>query len=241
MQENMTKRAFHLFFFSVFSSFACLLLLIQHTCNICKYCYISVDIPFPSELEPETIQGMSVATSPITESGEKPSIQKEDSTLAEMDKELDILEIEGRQNRKNTASACEEAAVVMEEVEKLKQKKEILLDEIKKKERELGYFEKLHSQHHLVDQHEKEDLQESITAKENELREAKARLKKYEKRLEKSEEKICSLKRKIEEGARELVKCDVRINELEKSKAKLIVHLESERMKVRVHHHHLNL
>ena len=181
---------------------------------------------------------MSAATSPITESGEKPSIHKEDSTLAEMDKELDILEMEGRQNRKKTESACEEAAVVMEEVEKLRQKKEILLDEIKKKEKELGYFEKLYGQHHLVDQHE---MQESITAKEYELREAKDRLKEYEKRLEKYEEKICSLKRKIEEGAKELVKCDLRINELEKSKAKAIVDLESERMKVRVHHHHLNL
>ena len=180
---------------------------------------------------------MSVA---ITESGEKSSIQKEDSTLAEMDKELDILEIEGRRNKKKTASAYEEAAVVMEEVEKLRQEKKILLDETKRKERELGYFKKLHGQHHLVNQYEKEDLQESITAKENELREAKTRLKKYEKRLEKYEEKICSLKRKIEEGARELVKCDGRINELEQSKAKVIVDLESERMKVRIHHCHLN-
>ena len=180
---------------------------------------------------------MSVATSPITESGEKPSIQKEDSTLTEMDKKLDIFEIEGRRNRKKTESACEEAAVVMEEVEKLKQEKKILLDEINRKEEELDYFEKCHSQHLVVSQYEKEDLQEKIKAKENELREAKTRLKKYEKHLEKYEEKKCNLMRRIEEGARELVKCDERINELEKNKAKVIVDLELEIMKVRVHHH----
>ena len=110
-----------------------------------------------------------------------------------------------------------------------------VVKEIEKKERELGYFKKLHGQRLLENYREKKDLQESIQTKEKELQEAKAKLKENEKKLEKYKEKVRSLKKRIEEGVRELGIRDGSIIQLEKEKAKVVADLESERMKVRVH------
>ena len=165
----------------------------------------------------------------------KSSTKKEDSKLAEIDKELDIQKTERRQNMERAASVREQAAVVIEDVVRLEQEKQELLKEIEKKERELGYFKKLHGQRLLENYSEKKDLQESIQAKEKELQEAKAKLKENEKKLEKYKEKVRSLKKRIEEGVRELGIRDGSIIQLEKEKAKVGADLESERMKVRIH------
>ena len=158
-------------------------------------------------------------------------IEKE---LAEVDKELDRNKVGRTQNTKRTASAREEAEVIIEDVERLEQEKQNLLEEIRKKERELDCFKAVHDQ--LTEsQREKEVLQESIKVKENELREAKAKLQEKEKMLEKCKEKIQKLKNRIEEGVRELGVCDGRITELEKDKARAVTELELERIKVRVH------
>ena len=164
----------------------------------------------------------------------KSTTKKEDSKLAEIDKELDRQKTERRQNWESAASVREQAAVVIEDVERLEQEKEELLKEIEKKERELGYFKKLHCQRLLENYHEK-NLQESIQAKEKEVQEAKAKLKENEKKLKEYKEKVHSLKKRIEEGVRELGKRDGSIIQLEKEKAKVVADLESERMKVRVH------
>ena len=121
----------------------------------------------------------------------KPSTEKDDSKVAEIDKELDKLEMERRQNRERTASAREEAEVIVEDVERLKREKQLLLEEIRKKESELDCFNKLHAQHLSISQREKEFLQETIKVKENELQEAKAKLQ-GEKKLKKCKEKIQS-------------------------------------------------
>ena len=165
----------------------------------------------------------------------KSSTKKEDSKLAKIDKELDRQKTERRQNMERTASAREQAAVVIEFVEKLEQEKQDLVKEIEKKERELGYFKKLHGQRLLENYREKKDLQESIQMKEKEVQEAKAKLKENEKKLKKYKEKVHSLKKRIEEGVRELGIRDGSIIQLEKDKAKVVADLESERMKVRVH------
>ena len=220
------------------------------------YC-ISVGVPFPSELEPETAQksptvspvvktevsvkhcGLSLVrcvcltiqldTEPRTKTKRvKISTEKDDFKLVEIDKELDRLQMERRQNRKRTASAREEAEVIVEDVERLEQEKQLLLEEIKRKERELDCFKRVHDQ-------EKEDLQESIKIKENELQEAKAKLQEKEKKLEKCKKKIQELKERIEEGVRELGVRGGRITELEQDKARAVAELELERMKVRVH------
>ena len=225
------------------------------------YC-ISVGVPFPSELEQETAQ-KSPTASPVVKTEVsvkrlllvrcvcltiqldaeprtktkrvKPSTEKDDSKVAEIDKELDKLEMERRQNRERAASAREEAEVMVEDVERLEREKQLLLEEIRKKESELNCFNKLHAQHLSISQREKEVLQESIKVKENELREAKAKLQEKEKKLEKCKEKIQNLKKRIEEGVRELGVRDGRITELEQDKARAVAELELERMKVRVH------
>ena len=164
----------------------------------------------------------------------KPSTEKNDFKVAEIDKKLDKLEMERRQNRERTASAREEAEVIVEDVERLEQEKQLLLKEIRGKERELDCFKRVHDQL-TASQREKEDLQVSIKIKENELQEAKAKLQEKEKKLEKCKEKIQELKKKIEEGVRELGVRDGRITELEQDKARVVAELELERMKVRVH------
>ena len=221
-------------------------------------------MPFPSELEPETAQ-KSPTTSPVVKTkvsvkhcglllvrcvcltiqldGEqrtntkrvKPSTEKDDSKLAEIDKELDKLQIERKQNRERTASAREEAEVMVEDVERLEREKQLLLEEIRKKESELDCFNKLHAQHLSISQHEKEVLQESIKVKENELREAKAKLQEKGKKLKKCKETIQKLKKRIEDGVRELGVRDGRISGLEQDKARAVAELELERIKVRVH------
>ena len=168
----------------------------------------------------------------------KPSTEKDDSKVAEIDKKLDKLEMERRQNRERTASAREEAEVIVEDIERLEQEKQLLLEEIRKKESELDCFNKLHAQHLSLNQHEKQVLQilqESIIVKDSELREAKAKLQEKEKKLEKCKEKIQKLKKKIGEGVKKLGVRDGRITELEQDKARAVAELELERMKVRVH------
>ena len=227
------------------------------------YC-ISVGVPFPSELEPETAQ-KSPTASPVVKTEVsvkhcclllvrcvcltiqldaeqrtktkrvKPSTEKDDSKVAEIDKKLDKLEMERRQNRERTASAREEAEVMVDDVERLEREKQLLLEEIRKKGSELDCFNKLHAQHLSISQHEKEVLQESIKVKENELREAKAKLQEKEKKLEKYKEKIQNLKKKIEEGVRELGIRGERITELEEDKARAVAELELERIQVKVH------
>ena len=160
--------------------------------------------------------------------------KREDFKLAEIDKELDRNKVERTQNTERTASAREEAEVIIKDVEKLEQEKQLLLEEIRKRERELDCFKRVHDQL-TASQCEKKILQESIKVKENELRETKAKLQEKEKKLEKCKEKIQKLKKKIEEGVRELGVRDGRIIELEKDKAQAVVALESERLKVRVH------
>ena len=105
----------------------------------------------------------------------KHSTEKEDFKLAQIDKELDRSKVERRQNRKRTASAREEAQVLVDDVERLEQEKQLLLEEIKRKERELDCFKKVHDQL-TASEHEKEGLQESIKIKEKELQEAKTKL-----------------------------------------------------------------
>ena len=95
-------------------------------------------------------------------------------------KELDREKIERRQNRERAASAREHAEVVIEDVERLEQEKQDLLKEIKRKERELGYFHKPYNKQVLENYCEKKYLQESILTKERELQEAKAKLKENE-------------------------------------------------------------
>ena len=226
------------------------------------YC-ISVGVSFPSELEPETDQKSPTAFPAVkTEVSVKqcglllvryvcltiqldaelrtktrrvkPCTEKNDSKLAEIDKTLDKFQVERRQNRERTESAREEAEVIVEDVERLEQVKQFLLEEIRKKERELDCFKRVHDQL-TTSQCEKEDLQDSIKVKENELREAKSKLQEKEKQLEKCKEKIQKLKKWIEEGMRELEVCDGRITELEQDKARIVTELELERMKVRVH------
>ena len=222
------------------------------------YC-ISVGVPFPSELEPETAQKSPTAFPAVkTEVNVKHrglllvrcvsltihvqldseprtrSTEKDDSKVTELDKELDKLEMERRQNRERTASAREEAEVMVEDVERLEREKQLLLEEIKKKESELDCFNKLHAQHLSISQREKEVLQEIIKVKENELRDAKDKLQEKEKKLEKCKEKIQNLKKRIEEGVRELGVRDGRITELEQDKARAVAELELERMKVRI-------
>ena len=164
----------------------------------------------------------------------KPSIEKEDSKLAKIDKELDKEKIERRQNRERAASVREQAEVVIEDVERLEQEKQDLLKEIERKEIELGYFKKLYDQQLLENSREKNNLQECIQTKEIELQEAKAKLEENEKKLKKYKEMVRSLKKKIEEGVRELGIRDGRILQLEKEKAKVVADLESERIKVRI-------
>lgn len=164
----------------------------------------------------------------------KSSIEKADYELMKIDKELDQLKMEGKQQRKTAESAGEEAAVAIKEVEKLEQEKQLLIEEIKKKERELGYFKGFRDQLILTSEREKEDLQESIKAKENELQEAKAKLKDKERKLEKCKEKIQKLKKWIEEAVKELGLRNGQIIQLENEKAKMVADLESEKMKVRV-------
>ena len=162
---------------------------------------------------------------------------KEDSTLVEIDKKLDRLKVERRQNRERDAIAMKEANLVVEDVERLDQEKQLLLEEIKKNERELGVFRKFHGRFRFpftTSQREKEDLQEIIKTKENELQEAEAKLQEKEKKLEKYKEKIQSLKKKLEEGIRESGVQDGKILQLENEKAKVVADLESERMKVRI-------
>ena len=74
----------------------------------------------------------------------KSTTEKKNSKLAEIDKDLDRQKTERRQNRERAASVREQAGVVIEDVERLEQEKQELLKEIEKKERELGYFKKLH-------------------------------------------------------------------------------------------------
>ena len=162
-------------------------------------------------------------------------IEKENSKLAEIDKELDRNKMERTQNTKRNANAREEAEVIVEDMERLEQEKQILLEEISRKESELDCFNKLHAQHLSISQREKEVLQESIKAKENELREAKAKLQEKEKKLEICKKTIRKLKKMIEEGVRELGVRDRRITELEHDKARAVAELELERLKVRVH------
>ena len=64
--------------------------------------------------------------------------------------------------------------MIVEDVERLEQEKQLLLEEIRMKESELDCFNKLHAQRLSISQCEKEVLQESIKVKENELQEAKA-------------------------------------------------------------------
>ena len=161
--------------------------------------------------------------------------ENDNSKLAKIDKELDKLQVERRQNRERTASAREEAEVIVEDMERLEREKQLLLEEIRKKESELDCFNKLHTQHLSISQREKAVLRESIKVKENELQEAKAKLREKEKKLEKCKEKIQKLKKRIEEGVRELGVRDGRITELEQDKARAIAELELERMKVKVH------
>ena len=165
----------------------------------------------------------------------KPSTEKDDFKLTEIDKKLDKLQMERRQNRERTASAREEAEVIVEDVERLEREKQLLLEEIRKKECELDCFNKLHAQHLSISQREKKVLQESIKVKENELRDAKAKLQEKEKKLKKCKENMQKLKKRIEEGVRELGIRDGRIIELEQDKARGVAELELERMKVRVH------
>ena len=162
----------------------------------------------------------------------KASTEKDDSKLAEIDKELDKLQVERRQNRERTTSTREEAEVIVEDMERLEREKQLLLEEIRRKERELDCFKRVRDQL-TASQREKEDLQVSIKIKENELREAKAKLQEKDKKLEKYKEKIQKLKKRIEEGVRELGVRDGRITELEKDKARAVAELELERMKVR--------
>ena len=220
-------------------------------------------MPFPSELEPGSAQ-KSPTASPVVKrevsvkhcdlllvrcvcltiqldaelrmktKRVKISTEKDDFKLVKIDKELDRLQMERRQNRKRTVSAREEAEVIVEDVERLEREKQLLLDEIRRKERELDCFKRVHEQL-TASQREKEDLQVSIKIKENELREAKAKLQEKEKKLEKYKEKIQKLKKRIEEGVRELGVRDGRITELEQDKARAVAELELERMKVRVH------
>ena len=159
---------------------------------------------------------------------------EKDFKLAQIDKELDRSKVERTQNRKRTASAREEAEVLVDDIEKLEQEKQLLLEEIERKERELDCFKRVHDQLTEVSEREKEGLQESIKIKEKELQEAKTKLEEKEKQLEKYKEKIQKLKKRIEEGVRELGVRDGRIIELEKDKAMAVAALESERMKVRV-------
>ena len=166
---------------------------------------------------------------------DKLSIEKQDSKLSANDKELDGLKVERRCSKKRTASAREEAKVFVEDVERLEQEKQLLMEEIRKKESEVECFNKLYTQSLSISQREKEVLQGSIESKENELRDAKAKLGEKEEQLKKCKEKIGKLKKKIEEGVRELGVRDGRIIELEKDKAKATAELESERMKVRIH------
>ena len=165
----------------------------------------------------------------------KSSTKKEDSKLAKIDKELDRQKTERKEKWERAASVREQAAVVIDDVERLEQEKQDLLKEIEKKERELGYFKKLHGQRLLENYREKKDLQVSIQMKEKEIQEAKAKLKGNEKKLKKYKEKVHRLKKQIEEGVRELGIRDGSIIQLEKEKAKVVADLESERMKVRVH------
>ena len=161
-------------------------------------------------------------------------IEKEDSKLAEIDKELDRYKMERIQHTKRTESAREEAEVIIEDVERLEREKQLLLEEIRKKENELDCFNKLLAQHLSISQHEKEVLQESIKVKENELKQARAKLQEKEKKLEKYKEKIQKLKNKIEDGVRELGVRNGTITQLEQDRAKAVAALESERLKVRV-------
>ena len=220
-------------------------------------------MPFPSELEPESARKSPTAspvvktevsvkhcglllvrcvcltiqldTEPRTKTKRvKISTEKYDFKLVKIDKELDRLQMERRQNRKRTASAREEAEVIVEDVERLEREKQLLLEEIRRKERELDCFRRVRDQL-TASQREKQDLQVSIKIKENELREAKAKLQEKEKKLEKYKEKIQKLKKRIEEGVRELGVRDDKITELEKDKARAVAELELERMKVRVY------
>ena len=163
------------------------------------------------------------------------SVEKDDSKLTKIDKELDRQKTERRQNWERVASVREQAALVIEDVERLKQEKQELLKEIEKKERELGYFKKLHGQRLLENHREKKDLQESIQTKKKEVQEAKAKLKENEKKLKKYKEKVRNLKKRIEEGVRELGIRDGSIIQLEKEKAGVVADLESERIEVRFH------
>ena len=60
-------------------------------------------------------------------------IEREDSKLAEIDKELDRNIVERTQNTKRTLSAREEAEVIIEDVERLEREKQLLQEEIRKK------------------------------------------------------------------------------------------------------------
>ena len=141
--------------------------------------------------------------------------------------------MERRQNKKRNAKAREEAEVVVEDVERLERKNQLLLEEIKKKERKLGYFKGVHDQLALISQHEKDDLQESIEKKEKKLQKARNMLQGKERQVKICKEKIQKLMKRIEQGVMELWRRDRRIIQLENEKAKLVADLESERVKVR--------
>lgn len=164
----------------------------------------------------------------------KKGIESDQDKLAEIDKELDRLKIERELSMKRSASAREEAEVVIKDIKKLEQEKQLLLEDIKRKERELGYFKGFYDQIILASQREKEDLQQSIQTKEKELQEANTKLEKKEEKLKKYKEKVHNLEKKIEEGDKELKMRDSKIIELERDKAKVVADLEIERMKVRL-------
>lgn len=163
----------------------------------------------------------------------KKGIKSDQNKLAEIDKELDRLKIERELSMKRSANAREEVEVVIKDINKLEQEKQLLLEDIKRKERELGYFKGFHDQIILASQREKEDLQQTITTKEKELQEANTKLEKKEEKLKKYKEKVRNLEKKIEEGDKELKMRDSKIIELERDKAKVVADLEIERMKVR--------
>lgn len=163
----------------------------------------------------------------------KSDIERADSKVTNIDKELDRLEMKGRQQRRTHENSRKEAALAIKEVERLEEEKQFVLEDIK--ERELAFFKGFYDQFISASQCERENLhvQESIKTRENELRKAKSELQGKEKQLENYREKRHTLKISIEEQVKELEVHGGKITELEKDKAKLLADLESERVKVR--------
>ena len=162
-------------------------------------------------------------------------MEHHDSKLAEIDRELDKLKRARTQERDQGASARESATVVVKGLEHLEREKEVLVDEIQRKEKELKYFKKLHEKHDsgtFSSRNEKEELLELIRRKERELNEANERLEEKKKKLNKSKEKIQNLKKKIEAGIREAGVYEGKIMMLEQDKARIQADLETERKKV---------